>query len=260
LIEGVAPLVAFSQRGHFKEGSMKRISNRIYAQSLFLAFALLAPVCTAFAQQGNANPELQQKVAALKQSVAQNQQSLHRYTWTENQQMILKGETKSTKTSQCQYGPDGKVQKSVIGVEPPPKEERGLKGKVIEKKKGEMEDYMQRVALLIQRYVPPEGSQMQESFQGGKAALQPLGEGIVTIVFHDYAKPGDSVAVTFNTASKKVQTYDVNTYLDAPEDVVTMKVAFDGLPDGTNYVAQTVLDATAKQIQIRTTNSGYNKL
>ena len=80
------------------------------------------------------------------------------------------------------------------------------------------------------------------------------------LVFRDYAKPGDTVTLTFDTAVNKVRGYDANTYLDAPEDVVALKVVFDSLPDGTNYAAQSVLDATAKQIQIRTTNSGYNKL
>jgi hypothetical protein len=64
----------------------------------------------------------------------------------------------------------------------------------------------------------------------------------------------------FDTASKKIQGYDVNTFLDAPEDLVTLKVLFDTLPDGTNHVAQSVLDATAKQIEIRKTNPGYQKL
>jgi len=68
------------------------------------------------------------------------------------------------------------------------------------------------------------------------------------------------VSLKFDTAANKVQGYDVSTYLDAPDEVVTLKVVFDNLPDGTNYVAQSILDATAKQIQIRTTNSGYNKL
>ena len=237
---------------------MKRISGEINAEGVLFAVVFLATTFPVFSQ--GAGGELQQKVAAVKQAVAQNQQALRQYTWTETQQMILKGDIKSTKTSQCQYGPDGKMQKTVIGVDPPPKEERGLKGRVVEKKKGEIQDYMQRVASLIQRYVPQEGSQMQDSYQAGKAAIQPSGGGIVTIVFHDYAKPGDTVSLAFDTASKKIQTYDVNTYLDAPEDVVTLKVAFNSLPDGTNYVAQTVLDATAKQVQIRTTSSAYNKL
>lgn len=33
----------------------------------------------------------------------------------------------------------------------------------------------------------------------------------------------------------------------------------DKLPDGTNHVAQSVLDATAKQIEIKTSNSRYVK-
>jgi hypothetical protein len=32
------------------------------------------------------------------------------------------------------------------------------------------------------------------------------------------------------------------------------------LPDGTNYAAQTVLNATAKQIQVTTSNSNYAKI
>jgi hypothetical protein len=228
---------------------------------LVLTAAALALACPAFSQQAGANPELQQKVAALKQAVAQNQQALRQYTWTETAQTVFKGETKSTKQSQCRYGPDGKVQKTAIGENaPPPEKKRGLKGRVIEKKKDEMKDYMERVASLLKRYVPPEGSQIQESFQAGKASLQPSAGGIVTLVFRDYAKAGDTVSLAFDTASKKIQGYDVKTYLDAPEDAVTLKVVFETLPDGTNHVAQSVLDATVKQIQIRTTNSAYNKL
>jgi len=239
---------------------MKRISRLKYALGFLLTVVLLVFAVRGYSQQGGANPDLQEKVAAVKQSVAQNQQSLHQYTWTEKMESIFKGETKSTKQSQCQYGPDGKVQKTEIGSTPPPKQQRGVKGKVIEKKKDEMKDYMERVASLIKRYVPPEASQMQDSVQAGKAALQPAGGGIVTLVFGDYAKPGDSVKLTFDAGTKKIQGYDVSTYLDAPADVVTLKVVFQNLPDGTNYVAQTILDATAKQIQIRTTSSGYNKL
>jgi hypothetical protein len=226
----------------------------------FLTLAIMVSVFPAYSQEA-ANPELQRKVAALKQSLAQNQESLHQYTWTEKMETIFKGEIKSTKQSQCQYDPDGIVQKTMLSAPPPPAEKkRGVRGKVIEKKKGEMKDYMERVASLVKRYVPPEGSQMQQSFQAGKGEMQPAAGGVVTLVFHDYAKPGDTVSLKFDTAANKIQGYDVSTYLDAPEEVVTLKVVFDNLPGGTNYVAQSILDATAKQIQIRTTSSSYNKL
>ena len=239
---------------------MLRLFIQTVIPKLFWAAVLLTMSPSAFSQSAGTNPELQQRLAALKQSVAQNQQALHRYTWTETQETIFKGETKSTKQSQCQYGPDGKVQKTVLSSSPAPQQERGLRGRVVEKKKGEMQDYMERVASLIQSYVPPDASSMQNSFQAGKSALQPAPGGIVIITFNDYAKPGDAVRLTFDTAIKKVRGYDVNTYLDDPKDVVTLKVVFNSLPDGTNYSAQSVLDATAKQVQIKTTNSGYTKL
>jgi hypothetical protein len=41
---------------------------------------------------------------------------------------------------------------------------------------------------------------------------------------------------------------------------VTLQVHMGSLPDGTNYVEQTVLNATAKQLVVTTTNSNYQKL
>ena len=61
------------------------------------------------------NADLQEKLAALKQETAENQQRLHRYQWTETTQITLKGEPKPPKQNLCQYGPDGQVQKTPIG-------------------------------------------------------------------------------------------------------------------------------------------------
>ena len=106
---------------------------------------------------------MQEKVAALKQSVAQNQAALQRVglfadmdrrqadTWIEKTELSLKGEVKNTKIESCQYGPDGKVQKTPLSTPPPPEKKRGLKGKVIEKKVGEMKDYMERAVACARR-------------------------------------------------------------------------------------------------------------
>jgi hypothetical protein len=40
---------------------------------------------------------------------------------------------------------------------------------------------------------------------------------------------------------------------------VNLQADFSALPDGTNYLEQSVLNATAKELQIKTTNSGYHK-
>ncbi len=65
------------------------------------------------------------------------------------------------------------------------------------------------------------------------------------------------MTILFDTAAKKVKSLNVNTYMDNPKDVVTLTVQFASLPDGTNYVQQSVLDATAKKLVVTTKNADY---
>jgi hypothetical protein len=227
----------------------------------FGASTVMAAALTLWSQDldGAGKQALQQRIAELKQSMAANQAKLRTYTWTETTEISLKGEIKKRQQKQCLYGLDGKVQKSPIGDsgDGAKKPQRGLKGKVVEKKVDELKDYMERVGSLVSRYVPPDPQKMQASYQAGKANLNPGGGGIASLAFQDYAKPGDKVTLAFNTAAKKLQSYTVDTYLDSPQDLVNLKADFSSLPDGTNHVAHTLLNATGKQIIVNTTNSNY---
>lgn len=223
--------------------------------ALILAAAALVASVPAVAQAGG---ELQQKLAALKQSAAENQQKLHQYQWTETTQLTLNGDAKPPTLSMCQYGPDGKVQKTPMGSPPPPPSGGRLKQRVIAKKKEEMKDYMGQVKTMLAMYVPPDPQRMQQAYQSGKVSLNATaGSGVAGIVFKDYAQPGDQMTISFDTAAKKISSLNVNTYMDDPKDTVTLAVQFASLPDGTNYVQQSVLNATAKKLQVTTTNSNY---
>ena len=70
------------------------------------------------------NPDLQQKAAAAKEAAARNQQALRVYSWISTTELRYKGEVKNTKVESCIYGPDGKVQKTVVAEPPPPKKKR----------------------------------------------------------------------------------------------------------------------------------------
>ena len=216
---------------------------------------LFAAGIPAIAQMGG---ELQEKMAAVKQSAAQNQQSLHRYQWVETTQLTLKGDPKPPKQSMCQYGPDGTVQKTPMGPPPEPPSGGRMKKKIIAKKTEEMKDYMGQVKSLLAMYVPPDPQKMGQAFQGGNVSLNPMPATQETaLVFKNYAQPGDQMSLSFNTAAKKISTVNVNTYMDDPKDTVTLAVQMASLPDGTNYAQQTILNATAKQLQVTTTNSNY---
>jgi hypothetical protein len=229
--------------------------------SLFRA-VMLGAIVPCFAQAGGGSGgELQQKIAAVKQSVAENQQKLHQYQWTETTQLTLKGEEKPPRMSMCQYGPDGKVQKTPIGAPPPAPSGGRMKQRIIEKKKEEMQDYMEQVKSLLAKYTPPDPQKMEQAFKAGNASLDPNpAEQTLGIVFKNYTQSGDQMTLSFDTATKKVSSLNVNTYLDDPKDIVTLAVKMASLPDGTNYVQETVLDATAKKLQVTTTNSNYQRI
>ncbi len=223
---------------------------RIITCSIAVAFAL--PLAAQ-------SPELQQKLAAVKQSMAQNKLQLQKYQWTETTQVTLKGDPKPPTQNLCQYGPNGQVQKALISPPPPPPSGGRLKQRVIANKKAEMQDYMGDVKSLLSLYVPPDPQKMQLAYAAGNVSLNPVG-GLVNLIFKNYAVPGDQMTLTFDPSSKKVISLNVQTYMGQSKDAVTLQVQMSSLPDGTNYVQQTVLNATAKQLVVTTTNSNYRMI
>ena len=123
-----------------------------------LSATLLAPlalligagcICPAHAQ----NPELQQRVAKLKQTLS-GPAELRQFEWIEATVISLKGEEKSREQKQCYYGAEGSIQKVEVS-ESPRRTEARIEGPVIEKKKAELTDYMKRAVALVKTYVPP---------------------------------------------------------------------------------------------------------
>ena len=205
------------------------------------------------------NAELQEKLGAAKQAAAENKQRLLQYQWIETTQLTLKGDQKPPTQNMCRYGPDGQVQKTPIGA--PPQQPSGgkLKQRIVEKKKEEMKDYMQDVKAVLAMYVPPDPQRMQQAYQAGNVAINPV-EGAMNLVFTNYAQPGDKMTLTFDPAAKKITMLSVNTFMGDAKDKVSLQVHMGSLPDGTNYAQQTVLNASAKELVVTTTNSDYQKL
>jgi hypothetical protein len=231
-----------------------------------LIAALLATTAGAQMGGGQGPAGLQQKLAALKQSAAENKQKLHQYQWVETTQVTYKGDPKPSTQKLCSYGPNGQIQKVAIGQPQEQQQQQSgrrgrLKEHVVEKKTDELKDYMQQVQSLLSLYVPPSSQRMQKAFEAHNVSMNStLGTGAVDLVFKNYAQPGDQMTIAFDPATKKIQTLNVNTYMNETKDAVTLAVQFASLPDGTNYAQQTVLGATAKQIQVTMTNANYTKL
>jgi hypothetical protein len=209
---------------------------------------------------------LEQRIAALKKSMAQSQAQLRKYEWIETTIISHKGEVKSQKEQRCYFGADGTLQKLPIGdPQPPQAEESGgrrgrLKERIVEKKKDEIQEYMENAAALVKQYVPPNPSAIDAAKSKGNVALRPGEAGRVRVEITNYIKSGDMMAIDVDAATNRLLGLSVNTYMDKPDDAVTLAVKFGTLDDGTTYTAQTTLDAKAKEMQVVIQNTGYRPM
>ena len=228
------------------------------------ALASMAAISTGTiaAQQGAPAPA--ERVAAIKQSLQQNQANLRKYEWIETTIISLKGEEKSRKQQRCFYGADGKVQKlPVAGAEAPAAAQGGgrrggrLKERIVENKKDEIQEYMERAVGLVHQYVPPKPEAIDTAKQAGKIAVATAPGGRASVQFKDFLKAGDLLGVEIDNATNALAGLFVNSYLDEAADVVALNVQFAALPDGTSYASQVTLDAKAKNVRVVIQNSGH---
>ena len=68
------------------------------------------------------------------------------------------------------------------------------------------------------------------------------------------------MTLEFDQPTKKLRKLSVNSFLDEEKYKVTLDVGFQSLPDGTDYEAETLLRADAKQIAVKIQNLDYKKL
>ena len=237
--------------------------NQTVLAVIGISILMSLPVARTVAQ---APPTPDQMVAALKQNLAESQKRLRQYEWTETTAISLKGEEKSRKQQRVYYGADGKLTKQPLGEPPAQAAQSGgrrggrVKEQVIENKKNDMQEYMEKAAALIQQYVPPDPAQIQKAKDAGQMKVQPQPDGKVRVEFRNYVQPNDQMAIDVDAKAALLSGLSVATYLEKPEDTVTLNVRFAALSDGTSYTAQTALEAKAKNIRVVVENSGHRPL
>jgi hypothetical protein len=217
---------------------------------------LMLPVSVALAQQ----PTAQERVVALKASLAASQVILKQYEWVETTVISLKGEEKSRQLNRCYHGADGKVQKIPLTTPAPPPKKRGLRGRIAAAKTEELTDYMKSVVALVKDYVPPQPVLIQKAKDASKVTVQPLPGQKARLNFTDYLKPGDSLALELDLASNRPLSMKVSTYLDSKAEAVTLEVRFKTLDNNATYGANIILDAPAKKLRVTVENSGYRRM
>jgi hypothetical protein len=206
------------------------------------------------------NPQMEQKLMAIKTAQDANKAKLAQYTWTETETISIKGDVKDTKTYQVQMV-NGKAQKTLVNDQKASSgggREGRAKERIVEKKTEEFEEYGQSISALAKQYTTPNPEALMAAKQAGNISLQP-GSGTVSLVIKNYVKQGDSVTMTISEQTHSPVSVQVNSYLNDPKDAVTISAQFAKLPDGTNHVATTTINGVSKQLTVNDVNSNYQK-
>ena len=236
---------------------MKNAARRILSITLLTLIGLVA--ATGFIRFVHAqNPEMQQHISDIKQSMAKNKQALAQYTWNEQVTISLKGEEKKQEHFQVRLGPDFKPEKTSLDPPAEPPSGGRLKKHVIAKKTDEYKDYANQMKALAQQYVPPDGALLQQAYAQGNVSVGPTGApNELQLVIHNYLKPQDSMTLVFDKAQKELLRVQIASYMDDPKDAMNLTVQFSRLPDGTNHVSNLVIDGVSKQLNIAIQNANY---
>lgn len=216
------------------------------------------------------SPELQQRLAEVKQTSAENKQVLATYTWQEQDTISVKGEVKKRESFQVRRVSDGTTQKTPLSASPEAASQDqsanarrggGMKEHVIEKKKDEYKEYAQKIARLAHSYAPPDPVRLQRAYQRGNIKLAPASGGNeVQLHIANYLKPDDSMTITFDKAAKAIQSLQIASYMDSPSDAVKIAVQFAKLPEGVNHIAAMTVEGVSKQLTVAVQNFDYKKL
>ena len=219
---------------------------------------LLLLLLTSVTSFGQGSPEIQESISLIKKNFADSQVSIKKYSWIETTTTFLNGEQKSESQNQCYYDVTGTLVKVPTGATSATGKPRGIRGRIAERKKDDIETYVEKAKTQIKAYIPPQSEKLQEIYAAGGVGIKILAPGMkYELDFPDYLKKGDMLAIVANTSNKILMNYNVNTYMDTPSDVVTLDVAFQTLPDGTSYSGNVTFAAPSQNLKIVTVNSGY---
>jgi len=186
-------------------------------------------------------------LSAQNNALQERDQRLRQFQWIETTELTWNGDAQPPSQQLCRYGPDGQIQKIPIG---PPRESLS--------ETREMKEYLGDVEALIGTYMLPDPDALERAYRARTVSLNPTA--VVNVVFKDYVRSGDQMTLAFDTAARKIVSVNIDTHTGPDKDAVTFRALLASLPDGTNYVRQTVLTAGGTHLAVTRTNARYRVL
>lgn len=187
-------------------------------------------------------------------SAKANAAALRMYSWQMRVEVTLKGDTKPAKLFAMRIDADGKVQKTALTTDAPAASGRGLKGKVVEKKKAEFKEWAGDLADVCKDYLVPSPALLQAFF--AKVLTTPAPGGFVQLYAEGVLSPGDKLVYEIDPKTQALNRVLFHSMLDG--DPIDGAVQFANVPGGgPSYAATTMVNAPAKKLTAKIENSQY---
>jgi len=217
--------------------------------------AALALLCASLASVASAQTtEMKAMAQEFGQSAKANAQALRMYTWNMTVTVTLKGDTKPAKLFAMRFGPDGKIEKTVLTPPAPPDQTPGLRGRIKKKKIAEFKEWAGDLVELCKNYLTPSPALLQSFF--AKVLTAPAPGGFVQLYADGVISPGDRL--TYEIDPKTQALHRVLFHATLEDDPIDGTVQFANVPGGgPSYASMTIVNAPAKKLTARIENLHY---
>ena len=225
------------------------------------SLAMFALACAVFSAPARAQSP-QDKVAAFRQMLAQNQAKRRTYTWLETTHMAYDGTIKMTKVSDCQYqGSNPRPTCTEMSLQQAPPPSGFLRRRIAERKGEELRAYMDTVKTLVASYVPVNGELVRKAYESGNVLMsQDPSTGTDKLIVTNYKQMGDTITIVYRASTKAIVSVALSTYVGQASAPVTANITFATLPSGVFYAYQKTLNVRQKGVTITVTATDFSEL
>lgn len=186
----------------------------------------------------------------------ENAAKLREYSWKSRVEVRKDGETKNSQLYQMGFNTDGRLQQTLISETSQKLPTSGLRGLIAKKKKEDFVEMLDGLGTLAKAYSKLPSDKMQDFMTNGTVIpeLTPQ-QSFIRIQGGNVLLRGDSMTIWIDMNTHKQCKVEIQTTFDKrPVRIVS---EFQYLPDGTTFMARSVIDYPSQKLTITTENFDY---
>jgi len=227
---------------------MKTCLPVLAAIVMTLSYAQTVPSQTA--------PSLTEMAVRVTEARKVNATLMRQYSWTSRTEVIDQGQVKDTRIDAVNYGPDGRLQRSIMNDQSAPLPFGFLRRRIVEYERTKVEEYLTGLRGLLEQYSLPTAGKVQD-FMNKATASGPDANGLFEMTGRNVVFPDDTFSLWVDPRTRHAQKIQVSTTFEG--DPVNLTATFKTLPTGLNHVAYAEVTVPAKQISVQVQNFDYNR-